>query len=114
MTVDQFKTALCAQLTPVFDCPGGVTLDIRTYANFNAASTDGLKIPTKTDTDGKIKLDTSNTQFVPGKGGDIVVVRAYYSWPVFVNRLGNNLANMPDGTHLMVATTAFRNEPFPW
>jgi hypothetical protein len=28
--------------------------------------------------------------------------------------LGNNLANMPNGTHLLVATAAFRNEPFSW
>ena len=24
------------------------------------------------------------------------------------------LADMPDGTHLLVATAAFRNEPFSW
>ncbi len=43
-----------------------------------------------------------------------MVVNAYYEWPVFINKLGNNLADMPDGTHLLVATAAFRNEPFPW
>ena len=43
-----------------------------------------------------------------------MVVRAYYEWPVIVDLLGNNLADMPNGTHLLVATAAFRNEPFSW
>ena len=50
----------------------------------------------------------------PGNGGDIVVVRAYYEWPVFVRLLGNDLSTLSNGTHLLVATAAFRNEPFPW
>ena len=43
-----------------------------------------------------------------------MVVRAYYEWPTFVTGLGNNLGNMPDGNRLLVATAAFRNEPFSW
>jgi Flp pilus assembly protein TadG len=108
---DTFKTKLCDQLAPLFNCPGGVTLDIRKYSTFDAVD---LTIPTiKTGKD-KGNLDTTSTKFVMGAGSDIIVVRAYYSWPVFVNRLGNNLATMPNGTHLLVATAAFRNEPFPW
>lgn len=115
MNADAFKTLLCAQLSPMFNCPGGVTLDIRTYSDFDQVNSAGLGIPVITaEGPNKGNLDTSNTDFVLGKGGDIVVVRAYYSWPVFVNRLGNNLATMPNGTHLIVATAAFRNEPFPW
>ena len=42
------------------------------------------------------------------------MVRAFYEWPVFVNLLGTNLATMANGKHLLAATAAFRNEPFPW
>lgn len=107
-----FKTAMCAYLTPMFNCPGGVSVDLRTYSTFDAVS---LTIPTVASGPDAGNLDTNNMTFTTNsKGGDIVLVRAYYSWPVFVNRLGNNLATMPNGTHLLVATAAFRNEPFPW
>jgi Flp pilus assembly protein TadG len=114
MNADAFKTLFCARLAPMFNCPGGVTLDIRTYSSFQDVNDNGLTTPTIQSGIDQGNLDTTNTQFVPGGGGDIVVVRAYYSWPVFVNRLGNNLVTMPNGTHLIVATAAFRNEPFPW
>jgi Flp pilus assembly protein TadG len=111
MSSDDFKTAMCAYLTPMFNCPGGVTVDLKKYSTFAAMD---LGIPTVTTGPNKGNLDTTNTSFVKGSGGDIILVRAYYSWPVFVNRLGSNLATMPNGTHLLVATVAFRNEPFPW
>ena len=28
--------------------------------------------------------------------------------------MGFSLANTPNGTHLLAASAAFRNEPFPW
>ena len=52
--------------------------------------------------------------FLMGKGGDIVVVRAYYEWPTFSKLLGLNYSNLSDGNHLLAATAAFKNEPFPW
>jgi Flp pilus assembly protein TadG len=107
-----FKTKLCSQLTPMFSCPSGVRLDIYKYSAFADIT---LSIPTVASGANKGNLDmTSNPSYVQGKGGDIILVRAYYQWPVFVNRLGNNLATMPNGKRLLVATAAFRNEPFPW
>ncbi|HVY19642.1 MAG TPA: TadE/TadG family type IV pilus assembly protein [Bauldia sp.] len=110
--VDQFKALMCLKLSPMFNCPGGLTLDVRTYSSFGSITLSIPTIPAGQPNAGN--LDTSNTQYNLGKGGDIVLVRAYYAWPVFVNRLGNNLATMPNGTRLLVATAAFRNEPFPW
>ncbi len=66
---------------------------------------------TPVDSDGNLKVPEN---YQTGHGGDIVVVRAYYEWPTFVTGLGNNLADMPNGSHLLVATAAFRNEPFSW
>jgi Flp pilus assembly protein TadG len=106
-TAASFKTKICDQLTYMFNCTSGLTVDVKTFPNFAAID---MGIPL----DANGNLDTNNRNYSPGKGGDIVLVRAYYSWPVFVNRLGNNLVNMPNGTHLLVASVAFRNEPFPW
>ncbi|MEJ0011834.1 MAG: TadE/TadG family type IV pilus assembly protein [Bauldia sp.] len=112
MTSDQFKAAMCVYLAPMFNCPGGLSIDLKKFSSFGSID---LGIPTVASGADKGNLDTTNLGFLGNtKGGDIILVRAYYSWPVFVNRLGNNLATMPNGTHLLVATAAFRNEPFPW
>jgi hypothetical protein len=50
--------------------------------------------------------------YTPGGAGDIVVVRLYYQWPVYVTLLGNDLSNLSGGRRLLVATSVFRNEPF--
>jgi hypothetical protein len=48
----------------------------------------------------------------PGGHGDIVVVRLFYAWPLFVTGLGYNISNLSGSKRLLVATAAFRNEPF--
>ncbi len=53
-----------------------------------------------------------NFQYSPGGPGDIVVVRIMYQWPVYVSLLGLNLSDMSGGKRLLMATAAFRNEPF--
>jgi hypothetical protein len=64
------------------------------------------------DEDGELVVDDFDFQI--GEAGDIVVVRVLYQWPVFVTQLGNNLANLPNGKHVLSATAVFKNEPFPW
>ena len=51
-------------------------------------------------------------QYCPGNAGDIVVVRLFYQWPLFVTGLGYNIANLTGSKRLLSATAAFRNEPF--
>lgn len=88
----------------LFDCEHGVQVDVKSYSSFAAInSTPPVK-------DGK--LDTTNLAYTPGKAGDIVVVRLYYQWPIYVSLLGNSLANLNGGYRLLVATAVFRNEPF--
>ena len=52
------------------------------------------------------------TSYCPGEGGDIVVVRMFYQWPLFVTGLGYNISNLAGSKRLLSATAAFRNEPF--
>ena len=99
-----FKDQICNQVSPLFAC-AGIKLDVRKYTTFDSVD---LSVPV---TDGNLDVQEN---YDPGKGGDIVVVRAYYEWPVFVRLLGNDLSTLSNGTHLLVATAAFRNEPFPW
>ena len=69
------------------------------------------------DANGKLPVDGSgklitNPTHQPGAPGDIVVVRLMYQ-PVWVSLLGlNELSNMSQSSRLLMATAAFRNEPY--
>jgi hypothetical protein len=53
-------------------------------------------------------------QYHPGGPGDLVVVRLFYEWPLFVTGLGYNIANLNNSGYkrLLAATAAFQNEPY--
>jgi Flp pilus assembly protein TadG len=103
LTKDTFKQQVCSKIYGLFDCNTGVYVDVQTYSSFGNVS---LNSPL----DSTGKLDTSNFKYSPGGPGDIVVVRLVYQWPVFVSMLG--LSNMSGSNRLMIATAAFRNEPY--
>jgi Flp pilus assembly protein TadG len=104
LTQGTFKAEICKRLLAMFDCNGGLQTDVQTYAAFAAADTSK-----PLDANGNLK---TNFVFQPGCPGDIVVVRAMYAWPVYVSLLGLNLSDMAGGKRLLLATAAFRNEPY--
>jgi len=102
---DDFKTAVCNRLAGgLFDCSNGVNVDVKTFSSFTSIST------TPPITNGQ--LDTSNMTYTPGGPGDIVVVRLYYQWPIYVSMFSDNLSNLNGNMRLLVATSVFRNEPY--
>jgi len=106
LTASGFKALICDQVVALFNCTAGLKVDVQKYSNFDA-----INLTPPVDANGNLNV----TQHYPTThGGDIVVVRAYYEWPVMINLFGAGLADMPDGTHLLTATAAFRNEPFSW
>src|SRR6476620_11292241 len=78
-TKDDFKTEVCSRIHGLFDCTGGVYVDVKTFDNFASINND---LPV---TDGKI--DESKLNFSPGAPGQIEVVTLYYQWPVYVSLL---------------------------
>ena len=103
---NKFKDQICMQVMALFDCNGELVFDVRTYQTF-----DSINLNKPVDANGNLKTDFV---YQPGKGGEIVVVRAFVEWPTFSKLLGLNFSNLADGNHLLAATAAFRNEPFPW
>lgn len=99
-----FKAAICEEMSLMFDCESQLRVDVRTYSHF-----DSIDLADPIDEDGELIEDF---EYDPGVGGELVVVRAFYEWPVFTNLLGLGLATLANGKHLIAATTAFRNEPF--
>ena len=45
-------------------------------------------------------------------GGQVVLVRAFYRFEVWLPLIGPLLSNMANGSRMIVSTAAFRNEPF--
>lgn len=100
----QFKAQVCNQIHGIFNCNSGVYVDVETYPSFAAANL-GLPI-----TNGS--LNTGALGYNPGGPGDIVILRLYYQYPVYVTLLGLNLSNLNGGLNLFAATAIFRNEPY--
>lgn len=112
LTATTFKTKICGIVSILLDC-SKMVVDIQKLSSF---STGAMNLTPPTNDQGNLDL-TATPTFVPGKGSDIVLVRAFYQWPITVNQIVNinlNLVNKPGATHLLMATAAFRNEPFPW
>jgi Flp pilus assembly protein TadG len=99
-----FKNAVCAKVVALFDCQAKLYANVQTYASFAAAST------TPPYQNGQ--LDTTRMNYTPGNPGDIVVVSLYYQWPIYVSLFSNALANQSGNNRLLIATSAFRNEPY--
>jgi Flp pilus assembly protein TadG len=103
MSQAQFKQQVCDRISAMFDC-SGVYVDVKSYSQFSSAT-----IVTPIDAN-KNFVTTMNYQ--PGNAGDIVVVRVFYQWPLYLTSLGFDLSNLSGGKRLLAATASFRNEPF--
>jgi Flp pilus assembly protein TadG len=99
-----FKNAVCAKIYGLFDCQNGVYVDVQTFTSFS-----NVTMSNPVDAQGNFQ---NNFQYQPGGPGDIVVVRLFYQYPVYVSLLGFNLSNVNGGKRLLAATAAFRNEPY--
>jgi hypothetical protein len=103
-TVAQFRQQVCTSITAIFNCQSSVYVDVETYSSFAAVN---LGLPLSSG-----NFNSSSLGYNPGGPGDIVVLRLYYQYPVFVNLLGFNLSNMNGNLNLLAATAVFKNEPY--
>jgi Flp pilus assembly protein TadG len=104
LTQSQFlNNVVCPQIPALFTC-GNIFVDVESYSSFS-----NVVINSQIDNSGNF---INNMQYNPGGPGDIVVVRLFYQWPLFVTGLGYNISNLSGNQRLLVATAAFRNEPY--
>jgi Flp pilus assembly protein TadG len=99
---DKFKTEVCGRIVALFDCANGMYVDVQKYSSFSSIT-------------GGVTLDSNGkpvTAYQPGVNGDIVVVRLIYKWPIVSPLTQTYLADTSSTTRMLVATAAFRNEPF--
>ncbi len=102
-TQTTFKNYVCSQIPALFDC-SKLYVDVTSFSSFSAVT-----LPTHIDPSGNFD---ATMNYSPGNAGDIVVVRLFYQWPLFVTGLGYNISNLAGNKRLLVATAAFKNEPY--
>jgi Flp pilus assembly protein TadG len=104
-TAAAFKTSICNSFGWLqSDCDSNLYVDVRTFTSFASVTapqpvTNGV-------------FDPSKLTFTPGGPGDIVVVHAYYQWPLIAPMMSQALENLSGGRTLITSTAAFRNEPY--
>lgn len=98
------KNKLCASIAPLIPCDGNLYLDVQAFSNFGS-----MQYTPPLDQNGNVK---GMNNYKPGNACDVVLVRAFYAWPVFTPVLTPFLKNMSGNKHLVYAAAAFRNEPF--
>jgi Flp pilus assembly protein TadG len=98
-----FKTAVCNKIGPIgsLSCSTALKLDVRTYDNYAASNTSASNTADL----------PSSMQFTPGSPGSIVLIRAYYTWPLITPLLQTGLKTA-NGQRIIYAATAFTNEPY--
>jgi len=103
---EQFTTTLCSYLQGFFGC-SGLMVDLQVASAFASADTSS---PTLTyDAAGNV---ANAWNFSTGATGSILVLRVFYQFPLVGGPMGLNLANLPNGKHLMQATMVLQVEPY--
>ena len=114
---DQFKAIVCENMKGLGDCYNNVRIDVVTGPSFKTITLppDPGPQPRTTDASGNpTTAPTPNGVYNANAAGSTMVVRAILHYqlvlPPLLTRLDNPTGS---GTRTMIATTAFRNEPFP-
>lgn len=113
---EKFKQDICDFASVlVADCMQKLSVDVRTYASFDAAQTGTAE---SSPLQGGA-LNTDGFGYTQPQGRQIVVVRAVLAYPVLFSGWSSALVNItstkdgePTKEHALIASTAFRTEPF--
>jgi Flp pilus assembly protein TadG len=99
-----FQKKVCSYLVTMFNC-SNVMVNMQTASSFSAASTSTPNYAT---------LQKNVWSYQTGSHGatpQVIVLQVMYEWPILSSLLGFNLATLPNGTRLLMATSVFMNEP---
>jgi len=100
-----FKQLICDKVSDLFAC-ADVYVDVRSYPKGTP-----ITITDPIDSGGNF---SNNFVYQPpaANSDDTVVIRAFYQWPIYVTRLGYNIANInkngSNSKRLLAATAALR------
>lgn len=108
LTAAQFQTAVCNQLTALFNC-SQVTVELEPLP----AGTTNLStlLPTFDSSGNIVGAPPVDVGASAGAAGTDMLLVVMYPWPVYGGPLGLNFANLGNGKMLMTSTQVFRIEP---
>jgi Flp pilus assembly protein TadG len=103
MTSETFKASLCSRMS-IFssDCVNRAQIDVRVIPQFATVPPDPM--------DGGA-FDEGELTYSNGAPGDLILVRVWYRHTLITTFLSQGLSRLSDGTAMLTAATAFRNEP---
>jgi len=107
VTQTQFKNIVCGKLASFLDCQNNLSIDIRKFKTFAE-----VNLPQAINAELLSDAVTTGAKYEPGGPMEVVVVRAYYQWELFMPGT-SMLSNLSGGKRLLTAGAAFRNEPYP-
>jgi len=102
-----FRDEICAQARILVDC-SKVTIDVRSSTSF-AGARSGVDASNPISAGG---LNTTGFGYNQPQPEQIVVVRAVLEYRLIFTQWSDSLVNIGSGRRGIVATTAFRTEPF--
>ena len=114
---DQFKAIVCSNMNGLGNCWKNVRIDVVEGDSFKTITLPVIP-PVEEEDETKTGQDaipqTPNGVFNTNTSGDTMVVRSVLYYRLALPPLLTRLDNPPgSGVRTIVATTAFRNEPFP-
>lgn len=103
----KFRDAVCSHAPALVDC-SKVQIDVRSYASFSGAQAGtSASNPVSGGT-----LNTTGFAYNQTGPGQIIVVRAVLEYDLLFTQWSTALANIGAGRRALVASTAFKSEPF--
>ena len=105
-TQAQFRTDICNFVSPLIACDGNLQIDVESFSSGYGGVTFSSPLNSNNT------LNTSLNNYSIGNACDVVLVRAFYTMPIYTPGLTWFLVNMAGNKHLVAAATAFRNEPY--
>jgi Flp pilus assembly protein TadG len=102
----QFRTDICNMVTPLIACDSNLQIDVESFSSGYGSVTFSNPL------NANGTLNTNLDNFSMGNACDVVLVRGFYTMPIYTPVLTWFLVNMTGNKHLVSAATAFRNEPF--
>ena len=106
MTQAEFQKAICNEVSVLLqDCNGpSLQFDVQPFSG-------GFGPDNGSPLDSNGNLPTLSN-FNIGNACEVVLVRAFYKWPVVTPMLDFFLGNVSGGYHLLSTAASFRNEPY--
>lgn len=107
-----FRTALCDKISALIPCDSNLLVDVEAFPSYGGVSYASPFNSGATQNTTQRTLNTGLNNYSTGNACDVVLVRVFYTWPLFTPGLTSYLANVAGGKYLLSAATSFRNEPF--